>query len=62
LSQEPLAEITMLRPANTRGDFPEPVLGFETQGDIFGLSRDGVPQGDSHNVLGTDNLAQRSQD
>jgi len=49
LSQAPQAEITMPRPTNIRGDFPEPVLGFETEGDIFGLSREGVPQPDAHN-------------
>jgi hypothetical protein len=49
LSQPPQAEVAAPYPAAIRGDFPEPVLGFEAEGDIFGLSREGVPQPDGDN-------------
>lgn len=36
LSQSPQATITAPRPTFIRSDFPEPVIGFETEGDIAG--------------------------
>jgi hypothetical protein len=49
LSQAPQAEVTMPQPAFIRTDFPEPVIGFETEGDLFGLNRTAVPQPDADN-------------
>lgn len=49
LSQAPQAEISAPRPTFIRSDFAEPVLGFEAEGDIFGLSAPAVPQPDAQN-------------
>lgn len=49
LSQSPQAAVDAPYPAAIRGDFPEPVLGFEAEGDIFGLRREGIVQDDSSN-------------
>jgi len=42
LSQAPQAEIVPPRPSYIRNDLAEPVIGFETEGDILGLGRGGV--------------------
>jgi len=51
LSQAPQPTITAPRPSFIRADFPEPVIGFETEGDIAG--REGrsaaVPNPDADN-------------
>jgi hypothetical protein len=51
LSQEPQATITAPRPSFIRSDFPEPVIGFEAEGDIAG--REGrsaaIPNPDADN-------------
>ncbi len=49
LSQEPQVAVATPQPADIRTDIPEPVLGVETETDIFGLGRVAVPQRDSDN-------------
>jgi len=49
LSQAPQPDLTPPRPAFIRNDLAEPVIGFETEGDILGLSSGSVvmPEPDS---------------
>lgn len=49
LSQDPQPLVSAPRPSFIRTDFPEPVIGFETEGDIFGLGGAAVPQPDADN-------------
>ena len=49
LSQAPQAVVSPPRPTFIRTDFPQPVIGFETEGDIFGLGAGAVPQPDANN-------------
>ena len=49
LSQDPQVAIPTSGRASIRTDIPEPVLGFETEGDIFGLGSAAVPQPDADN-------------
>jgi hypothetical protein len=49
LSQAPQPAVSAPRPTFIRTDFPQPVIGFETEGDIFGLGGVAVPQPDAHN-------------
>jgi Alpha/beta hydrolase domain len=49
LSQDPQVAVPTSGRASIRTDFPEPVLGFETEGDIFGLGSAAVPQPDADN-------------
>jgi len=52
LSQAPQPEVSPPRPSAIRGDLPEPVIDFETEGDIMGLSAGKLvpPASDSDNV------------
>ncbi len=49
LSQDPQVAVATPRPTFIRSDFPEPVIGVETETDYFGLNRVGVHQGDAAN-------------
>jgi hypothetical protein len=51
LSQAPQPEIAPPNPSSIRDDLPEPVIDFETEGDIMGLSRGFLvsPVADSNN-------------
>jgi hypothetical protein len=49
LSQPPQAAVSAPRPTFIRTDFPQPVIGFETEGDVFGLGGAAVPQPDADN-------------
>lgn len=49
LSQDPQAAVTAPSPTFIRNDFPEPVIGVETETDYFGQNRVGVHQPDASN-------------
>jgi hypothetical protein len=50
LSQDPQVAVSAPGPTSIRTDFPEPVLGVETESDVFGFSSTAaVPQPDADN-------------